>query len=183
MSETRHGSPLFYQLLQDMADIHDKKSHDYASNDNPYGNYHFAGQVSSLFAHSHKDAGFVGRIAEKMYRLANLESSYKIPSNESISDTENDICVITLLWMADRKQRRFDAGPKEQALGGNVRKDNHYDPEEVQRRSREAMTKILVEIGFVVPQSILELDAYLHRMASDIRASTLEGTRTTKPNY
>ena len=102
----RHGSPTFYKLLEEMAETHDKKSHDYASNQNPYGNYHFAGQLAILFAHSHKDAGFIGRIGEKIYRLANLESSQKSPSNESIEDTERDICVITALWMADRKDRR-----------------------------------------------------------------------------
>jgi hypothetical protein len=102
----RNGSPIFYALLERMANTHDRKSHDYASNDDPYGNYHFAGQVSTLFAHSHEDAGFAGRVAEKLYRLANLESSQKIPSNESIEDTEVDICTIVTLWMADRMDRR-----------------------------------------------------------------------------
>ena len=105
--EKRHGSPIFYALLDDMAETHNSKSHDYASNDNPFGNYHFAGQVSTLFAHSPEDAGFAGRIAEKIFRLANLESSNKTPSNESIEDTEKDIAVITVLWMADRRNRRM----------------------------------------------------------------------------
>jgi hypothetical protein len=107
--EIRHGSQTFYKLLEEMAETHNKKSHDYASNSNPYGNYHFAGKVAILFAHSEQDAGFVGRIAEKIYRLANLESSEKTPSNESIEDTEKDICVITALWMADRRDRRKHA--------------------------------------------------------------------------
>lgn len=105
---TRNGSPHFYNLLQRMAILHDKKSHDYASNTNPMGNYHFAGQLCLLFSASPKDAGFVGRLGEKLYRLANLESNGKIPLNESIEDTEIDICVITLLWMADRIGRRKD---------------------------------------------------------------------------
>src|SRR3982750_2937381 len=104
----RNGSPVFYALLERMANTHDKKSHDYASNDDPYGNYHFAGLVSSLFAHSPEDAGFAGRVAEKMYRLANLEGSSKTPSNESIEDTEIDICTIVTLWMAYRMQSRAD---------------------------------------------------------------------------
>lgn len=103
----RHGSPIFYRLLQEMAELHDRKSHDYASNDNPYGNYHFAGKLASLFSHSEQDAGFIGRLGEKLYRLANLEGSQKDPSNESIEDTEKDICVITVLWMADRRNRRM----------------------------------------------------------------------------
>ena len=102
----RNGSPTFYKLLEEMAITHDKKSHDYASNENPYGNYHFAGKLASLFAHSHEDAGFVSRLGEKLYRLANLESSQKIAQNETIDDTEKDICVIVALWISDRRDRR-----------------------------------------------------------------------------
>jgi hypothetical protein len=105
---TRHGSPKFYEMLEKMADIHDKKSHDYASNENPFGNYHFAGTLSQLFDNP-DDAGFVGRIGEKLFRLANLENNWKKPTNESIEDTEEDICVITLLWITDRRGRRSQA--------------------------------------------------------------------------
>jgi len=184
---SRHGSPIFYALLEEMANTHDRKSHDYASNDNPYGNYHYAGQVSSLFAHSFKDAGFAGRIAEKVYRLANLEGSQKNPSNESIQDTEIDICVITLLWMADRRQRRFDKGPgnpvNQTCDGGQdyteigTQPIDHpksvglrgYNPEEVRQRSQKAMQEVINEIGFITPQDILQLDAYIHHMANDIK--------------
>lgn len=102
----RNGSPKFYELLDEMARTHDSKSHDYASNDNPFGNYHFAGQVSALFSHSPEDAGFASRIAEKIYRIANLEAAGKTAQNESIADTERDIAVIAVLWMADRRERR-----------------------------------------------------------------------------
>lgn len=103
--EDRNGSPIFYELLERMAKVHDSKSHDYASNTDPFGNYHFAGQLSKLF-NNPDDAGFVGRIGEKLYRLANLENSGKIAVNESVEDTELDICVIITLWMADRRDRR-----------------------------------------------------------------------------
>lgn len=101
-----HGSQTFYQMLEEMAITHDEKSHDYASNDNPFGNYYFAGQMACMFSHSPQDAGFVGRFAEKLYRLANLEGSGKIPVNESVEDTERDLCVIMTLWMASRRERR-----------------------------------------------------------------------------
>lgn len=103
----RNGMPEFYALLAQMADTHDRKSHDYASNTNPAGNYHFAGQIALLFSHSPQDAGFAGRIAEKLYRLSNLESSGKSALNETIEDTEVDIVTITALWMADRRHRRI----------------------------------------------------------------------------
>lgn len=101
----RHGSPAFYNLLEEMAEIHDRKSHDYASDDNPFGNYHFAGTLSKLF-NNPEDAGFLGRIGEKLYRLANIENSGKTPKNELIEDTEKDLAVIMTLWMADRWERR-----------------------------------------------------------------------------
>ena len=106
MIEKRHGSKIFYELLGEMAETHDKKSHDYASNENPFGNYLFAGQLATMFSHSPQDAGFVGRLAEKLYRLANLERDKKIPLNENIEDTERDIAVIVTLWMAARRDLR-----------------------------------------------------------------------------
>lgn len=102
----KHGSQTFYALLEEMSETHNKKSHDYASNSNPSGNYHFAGQMALMFSHSPEDAGFVGRIAEKLYRIKNLESSGKEGVTETIEDTERDICVITALWIADRRDRR-----------------------------------------------------------------------------
>lgn len=106
-AEVRHGSPIFYALLQEMADTHDRKSHDYASNDNPYGNYYFAGMLANLFSHSPEDAGFIGRIGEKIYRLANLEREGKIALNEGSEEAERDIAVIATLWMASRRDRRL----------------------------------------------------------------------------
>jgi len=102
----RHGSQTFYALLQEMAEIHDKKSHDYASDSDPSGNYHFAGQMACLFSHSPQDAGFVGRLSEKLYRIKNLESSGKLGLTEAIEDTERDIVTITALWISDRRDRR-----------------------------------------------------------------------------
>jgi hypothetical protein len=102
----RHGSPHFYALLEEMAELHSRKSHDYASQDDPFGNYLFSGRLAQMFAHSHVDVGFVSRLAEKLFRLANLEGSKKTPQNEAIADTERDIAVIVTLWMAARRQQR-----------------------------------------------------------------------------
>ena len=133
----RHGSPLFYSLLSEMADTHDRKSNDYASNDNPFGNYHFAGKLALLFAHSPEDAGFMGRLGEKIFRLANLESSGKIAANESIEDTERDIAVIATLWMADRRQRRLTGQKNIDAVRAQMAKGEwsglNYMPEDIKQ--------------------------------------------------
>lgn len=104
----------FHKLLEQAKELHARKSHDYASDENPYGNYHFAGHLSKLFDNP-QDAGFVGRLGEKLYRLANLENHGKIALNESIEDTEIDLIVIMVLWISDRREKRlrnelFDKG-------------------------------------------------------------------------
>ena len=116
-NEQKHGSPEFYKLLQEMSDTHNRKSHDYATNDNPYGNYHFAGMLANLFNDS-RDAGFVGRLGEKLFRLANLENRRVNPLNESVEDTEKDICVIVTLWVASRRERRNREEPERGESGG-----------------------------------------------------------------
>jgi hypothetical protein len=103
---TRQGSERFYKILAEMAELHHKKSHDYANDNDPFGNYRFAGTIANMFAHSNIDAGFAGRLAEKIFRLSVLEGSGKIPKNESIADTELDIAVIATLWMAARQDSR-----------------------------------------------------------------------------
>lgn len=116
MSDKRNGSPTFYALLADMANLHDRKSHDYANNTDPSGNYRFAGTIANMFSYSPLDAGFAGRLAEKIYRLSVLEGSGKEPKNESIDDTEQDIAVITVLWMASRRDERKKPNPLETEL-------------------------------------------------------------------
>lgn len=116
----KNGSPEFYSLLEEMAELHDRKSHDYASNASPFENYRFAGMMSKIFDDP-RDAGYIGRLGEKLIRLANLENNNKTPRNESIDDTERDICVIVALWVADRRTRR-DADPRTETKIPGIRK-------------------------------------------------------------
>ena len=104
----RHGSATFYSLLEEMAATHDRKSHDYATSDKPFINYEFAGTIANLFSHSAIDAGFAGRLAEKIMRLSVLEKGGLQPKNESVADTERDIAVIATLWMAARKDKQLN---------------------------------------------------------------------------
>lgn len=35
----KHGHPKFYQILEEMAQLHSDKNHDYAESDRPLGNF------------------------------------------------------------------------------------------------------------------------------------------------
>lgn len=153
----KHGSSTFYKLLEGMSDLHDRKSHDYASQSNPMGNYHFAGKLSQLFKNSN-DAGFIGRLGEKLFRLANLENSGKEAKNESVEDTELDICVITTLWMADRRDRRFN---KRELELNKILNEKPLSSTEQARATAEYATGRL-----------LELEAYVARLTEANRKLT-----------
>jgi hypothetical protein len=95
----------FYDLLKASGDLHTLKANEYSGDADPYANFKFAGQMSKLFVDP-DDSGFVGRIAERLFRLANLENSGKTPQNEPIEDTERELCMLVVLWMSMRKDRR-----------------------------------------------------------------------------
>lgn len=104
-TKLRNGSQTFYSLLSKAGDIHDSKSHDYANNSDPLGNYRFAGELAKLFMDP-TDSGLIGRFGEKLYRLSNLDKKEEKPKNETIEDTEIDLLVIIGLFVANRQDRR-----------------------------------------------------------------------------
>lgn len=159
LGRTRYGSPLFYQLLERMAETHDKKSHDYASDGNPFGNYEFAGTLGSLFKHSPLDLGFVTRIGEKLYRLSNLEGSGKAPKNESIEDTELDICVIAVLWMAARRNRR------DGVTGGCVQEQAQQDKQD------NILSAIIALEPLLNKEQLAQTVSYLNNCLRDLNAT------------
>lgn len=158
--DKRHGSPSFYKLLDEMAVLHNKKSHDYAKESDPYGNYKFAGWVASLFSHSPDDAGFAGRLAEKLFRLSVLEGGGLTPKNESIEDTERDIAVISVLWMAARRDSR-----KREEFGQGTQVDyeegkSATDPGP-SNREEDAINAVIKAERDMSPSAILETIKYL----------------------
>lgn len=164
-----HGSPSFYALLAEMRETHDKKSHDYAEDSNPYGNYEFAGSVAGLFAHSSNDAGFAGRLAEKIFRLSVLGKRQAEPRNESIADTERDIAVIACLWMAARRDSivfKHQGIPLEYKMKQQMQEDflNYKDVEPVktlQEFQGELFNKVVTLIELMSPQTRREIREYL----------------------
>lgn len=177
MSPEMHGSSTFYQLLERMKELHDKKSHDYASDENPFGNYHFAGQIAGLFRKNHQDAGFAGRLAEKIYRLANLENGDKSPRNESIEDTELDIAVITVLWMADRYERRYARGLGDTKLEGELGAAQYNPPKQpihggFIKDNKGVLINLVNNIKNVSTEDLKEFQVYLDEYLKRVRKTT-----------
>lgn len=88
-----HGHPEFYNLLGKMAELHSKKNHDYAGDENPLRNFYKCKEMGlSPFQ------GVMVRLSDKWSRLeAFMKQRILEVSEESIEDTLLDNAVYSLL--------------------------------------------------------------------------------------
>jgi hypothetical protein len=87
----RHGDPRFYALLDEIAELHSKKNHDYAKTDEPLSNFNRARAlgVEPL-------TGVLVRMTDKWSRIEEL-SKGKVAKNESLRDSLIDNAVYSLI--------------------------------------------------------------------------------------
>ena len=85
----KHGSPKFYKLLDEMADLHSRKNADYTGKDDPLANLREFGWK-----------GVVVRISDKYFRLKNFAKHEKLEvKDETIKDTLLDLANYALLCL------------------------------------------------------------------------------------
>lgn len=99
-------SPRFNRLLQQMAQLHAAKNHDYAKDSDPFSNFREAALVADGF--EGLDAVFAVLIGVKLARLRELTRSGKTPNNESIADTRLDLAMYAALWAAATMPFSYD---------------------------------------------------------------------------
>lgn len=87
----RFGDPKFYVLLEEIAELHSQKNHDYARSDEPLSNFRRAEAFGV-----EPWRGILIRMSDKWSRLEQLASG-KTPKNESMRDTLIDNAVYSLL--------------------------------------------------------------------------------------
>lgn len=88
----------FHDILDKMKEIHDRKSHDYAQDNDPFSNFTRAAVIVSWFKNP-VDQVFAGILGIKLARLAEL-SNGKEAENESVDDTFIDGSNYFALWGA-----------------------------------------------------------------------------------
>lgn len=86
-----YGHPKFYNLLNEIAELHSRKSFDYTPADDPLANFH---RSSALGVEPWR--GALVRMGDKFGRLEQLGGG-KQAKNESLRDTLIDLAVYSLL--------------------------------------------------------------------------------------
>lgn len=92
----------FHKLLEECGELHDKKSHDYANDSNPFANFEKTAELISWFTNP-IDQTFAALIGVKLARLSELYSTGKEVNNESLDDTHVDLINYCGLWAAYKR--------------------------------------------------------------------------------
>jgi hypothetical protein len=99
-------NPRFDMLLSEMRELHEKKNHDYARDDDPFSNFTFAAEIADGFTGS--DAVFATMIGIKLARLKELRGKGKDAQNESAHDSLKDLAMYAALWCAHALPFSYD---------------------------------------------------------------------------
>jgi hypothetical protein len=87
----RYGDPRFYQLLEEIAELHSRKNHDYAKTGEPLSNF-----TRSRALGVEPWRGVLVRMSDKWSRIEQLASG-KTAKNESLRDSLVDLAVYALI--------------------------------------------------------------------------------------
>lgn len=87
----RRGHPRFYELVEEICELHARKNADYSRDDDPLSNFR---RAESLGVEAWR--GVLVRMSDKWSRIEEL-SRGKVPQNESMADSLIDLSVYSLL--------------------------------------------------------------------------------------
>lgn len=90
--EPRKGHPRFYQLLEELADLHERKNQNYATSEDPLSNLR---ECEGLGIPPFK--GTLVRLCDKWCRIKRLASGVPDLVGESVVDTLRDMAIYSLL--------------------------------------------------------------------------------------
>ena len=100
----KKGSPRFYELLDEIADLHDRKSNNYSTDSDPLSNLKMCEQFG-VPAY----LGVMVRLSDKWSRLTQLAGGKPDLVGESIIDTLKDMAIYSLLaiilWEKNEKHQ------------------------------------------------------------------------------
>ena len=89
----KHGPPRFYELLEEIADLHSRKNHDYAGDKDPLRNFR---KCNNMGVDSF--TGIMIRLSDKWSRLESFMKQKTLQvKEESVIDTLKDNAVYSLL--------------------------------------------------------------------------------------
>ncbi len=120
-NEKRYGHPMFYKTLEAMAELHSRKAHDYAGDEDPLSNFR---NVAKVIGSTDWEVSIMF-LTTKFFRLMNLLDRGDEAENEPIEDTLMDLAVYAILTKIMREvDATAIADPSLFAKGGKAYEKN-----------------------------------------------------------
>lgn len=101
-TKQRHGHPKFYEIIEELADLHSRKNHDYASGGDPLGNFRRVAKIFSMYPGLDLSDPTVVALA---YAMKQVDATLWMLSNkhkakvEGTKDRLQDIAVYSMISM------------------------------------------------------------------------------------
>jgi len=109
----KYGHPRFYEILQNMADLHSRKNHDYSGTEDPLKNLHAVEKIGIT-----PFMGVLVRLQDKWSRIEQFANSGKVlVKDESVIDTLLDNAVYSLLGIILLEEEKAKNKPDYKAMG------------------------------------------------------------------
>ena len=103
-----YGHPEFFDILLELAELHSRKNHQYASLENPLGNFERASQISSkLFKNEIKNkplAIALAYMSKQIDGVFDIVGEGKTDTIEELNDKFKDIAVYSVICMILEKE-------------------------------------------------------------------------------
>ena len=97
----RKGSSRFYELIEEITDLHDRKNSNYSRDDDPLSNFKEAQELGV-----EPWRGALIRMSDKWSRLKELSKGKPDEVGESMEDTLKDLAVYSLLTIVLYETRK-----------------------------------------------------------------------------
>jgi hypothetical protein len=110
--EQLHGHPRFYEIVEELKELHSEKNHDYAAGGNPLGNFNRVSKFLEMYPGLKLSNPLVIALT---YALKQLDAALWILSNghnakvEGTSQRLQDIAVYSIIGMIISEQKEVKA--------------------------------------------------------------------------
>lgn len=122
-----HGHPRFYEILKEIAELHDRKNHDYSKQDDPLSNLRACTQLGLT-----PFMGVMVRLQDKWARLVNFVKKGQLKvKDESVKDTLMDNAVYSILAIILLEEDE-EVGVVEEGMSDEDRKKFNNTIQEIQ---------------------------------------------------
>jgi hypothetical protein len=125
--EQRYGHPMFHTLIEEIRELHEKKNKQYATSDDPLGNFRRTGKIIAKMLKPGLDptlASCLAFMSKQVDGVYEIFGEAKTDTVDSLEDKLLDIAVYSIIAMIlVRESRMTPTAP------GVYVPDNRLDPE------------------------------------------------------